>query len=91
LVNLRRHDADQRSGLVIGTAPLEHDETHVGRCRGGVDPDHLGGGKRELYEETSVRSVEKLGEVPDWRSTIYRIVAGRIRLSRTAAKWFAVR
>jgi len=35
--------------------------------QGGVDPgeDTFAAAKRELYEETSVRSVEKLGEVPD--------------------------
>ena len=46
---------------------IEHvDETHVWQMpQGGVDPgeDTWEAAKRELYEETSVRSVEKLGEV----------------------------
>ena len=46
---------------------IEHvDESHVWQMpQGGVDPgeDTWEAAKRELYEETSVRSVEKLGEV----------------------------
>ena len=48
--------------------------------QGGVDPgeDTWEAAKRELYEETSVRSVEKLGEVADWLIyDIPRTVAGR--------------
>jgi putative (di)nucleoside polyphosphate hydrolase len=49
---------------------IEHvDESHVWQMpQGGVDPgeDTWAAAKRELYEETSVRSVEKLGEVADW-------------------------
>ena len=61
---------------------IEHvDETHVWQMpQGGVDPgeDTWEAAKRELYEETSVRSVEKLGEVPDWLIyDIPRTVAGR--------------
>src|ERR1700720_4638685 len=56
---------------------IEHvDETHVWQMpQGGVDPgeDTWAAAKRELYEETSVRSVEKLGEVADW--LIYDIPA----------------
>ena len=73
---------------------IEHvDETHVWQMpQGGVDPgeDTWAAAKRELYEETSVRSVEKLGEVPDW--LIYDIPAHRCRphlegpLSRPAAE-----
>ena len=60
---------------------IEHvDETHVWQMpQGGVDPgeDTWAAAKRELYEETSVRSVEKLGEVPDWLIyDIPRTVAG---------------
>src|SRR5258708_20561383 len=48
---------------------IEHvDETHVWQMpQGGVDPgeDTWAAAKRELYEETSVRSVEKLGEIAD--------------------------
>ena len=46
---------------------IEHvDDSHVWQMpQGGVDPgeDTWAAAKRELYEETSVRSVEKLGEV----------------------------
>src|SRR5258706_12897990 len=49
---------------------IEHvDESHVWQMpQGGVDPgeDTWEAAKRELYEETSVRSVEKLGEVAEW-------------------------
>ena len=73
---------------------IEHvDETHVWQMpQGGVDPgeDTWEAAKRELYEETSVRSVEKLGEVPDWLIyDIPRTVAGRDLegpLSRAAAE-----
>src|SRR4026207_653568 len=61
---------------------IEHvDETHVWQMpQGGVDPGEgtWAAAKRDLYEETSVRSVEKLGEVPDWLIyDIPRTVAGR--------------
>lgn len=61
---------------------IEHvDDTHVWQMpQGGVDPgeDTWEAAKRELYEETSVRSVERLGEVPDWLIyDIPRTVAGR--------------
>ena len=99
---MRRHDADQRAGLVfIGrrAGGIEHvDETHVWQMpQGGVDPgeDTWAAAKRELYEETSVRSVEKLGEVSDWLIyDIPRTVAGRAwkgRYRGQRQKWFAVR
>src|SRR6266700_2200084 len=61
---------------------IEHvDETHVWQMpQGGVDPgeDTWEAARRELYEETSVRSVEKIGEVGDWLIyDIPRTVAGR--------------
>ena len=65
--------------------------------QGGVDPgeDTWEAAKRELYEETSVRSVEKLGEVADWLIyDIPRTVAGRTwkgRYRGQRQKWFAVR
>lgn len=78
---------------------IEHvDETHVWQMpQGGVDPgeDTWEAAKRELYEETSVKSVEKLGEVPDWLIyDIPRTVAGRAwkgRYRGQRQKWFAVR
>ena len=73
---------------------IEHvDESHVWQMpQGGVDPgeDTWEAAKRELYEETSVRSVEKLGEVADWLIyDIPRTVAGTHLegpLSRSAAE-----
>ena len=72
--------------------------THVWQMpQGGVDPgeDTWDAAKRELYEETSVRSVEKLGEVPDWLIyDIPRTVAGRAwkgRYRGQRQKWYAVR
>ena len=65
--------------------------------QGGVDPgeDTWEAAKRELYEETSVRSVEKLGEIPEWLIyDIPRTVAGRTwkgRYRGQRQKWYAVR
>ena len=69
-----------------------------GRCRRAASiPARTPGRrrKRELYEETSVRSVEKLGEIADWLIyDIPRTVAGRTwkgRYRGQRQKWFAVR
>ena len=74
-----------KDGLVfIGrrAGGIEHvDESHIWQMpQGGVDPgeDTWEAAKRELYEETNVRSVEKLGEVADWLIyDIPRTIAGR--------------
>ena len=76
---------------------VEHvDDMHVWQMpQGGVDPgeDTWEAAKRELYEETSVRSVEKLAEVADWLVyDIPRTVAGRAwkgRYRGQRQKWFA--
>ena len=80
------------------SGPEHIDAVHVWQMpQGGVDPgeDTWAAAKRELYEETSVRSVEKLGEVPDWLTyDIPRTVAGRTwkgRYRGQRQKWFAVR
>ena len=78
---------------------IEHvDDAHVWQMpQGGVDPgeDTWEAAKRELYEETSVRSVEKLGEIADWLIyDIPRTVAGRAwkgRYRGQRQKWFAMR
>jgi putative (di)nucleoside polyphosphate hydrolase len=78
---------------------IEHaNEQHVWQMpQGGVDPgeDTWAAAKRELMEETNVRSVEKLAEVPDWLTyDIPRTVAGRAwkgRYRGQRQKWFAVR
>jgi putative (di)nucleoside polyphosphate hydrolase len=61
--------------------PEHVDQTHVWQMpQGGVDSgeDTWAAAKRELYEETNARSVEKLGEVSDWLTyDIPRTVAGR--------------
>ena len=91
-----------KDGLVfIGrrASGIEHvDDSHVWQMpQGGVDPgeDTWTAAKRELYEETSVRSVEKLGEVADWLIyDIPRTVAGRAwkgRYRGQRQKWFAMR
>ena len=91
-----------RDGLVfIGrrAGGVEHvDDHHVWQMpQGGVDPgeDTWNAAKRELYEETSVRSIEKLGEVADWLIyDIPRTVAGRAwkgRYRGQRQKWFAAR
>jgi putative (di)nucleoside polyphosphate hydrolase len=91
-----------RAGLVfIGrrAGGIEHvDDTHVWQMpQGGVDPgeDTWAAARRELYEETNVRSVERLREVPDWLIyDIPRTVAGRAwkgRYRGQRQKWFAVR
>src|SRR6202045_225557 len=74
------------------------DESHVCQMpQGGVDPgeDTWAAAKRELYEETNVRSVEKLAEVADWLFyDIPRTIAGRAwkgRYRGQRQKWYAVR
>ena len=65
--------------------------------QGGIDAgeDTFQAAKRELYEETSIKSVEKLGEVSDWLIyDIPRTVAGRAwkgRYRGQRQKWFALR
>ena len=91
-----------KDGLVfIGrrAGGIEHvDDTHVWQMpQGGVDPgeDTWAAAKRELMEETNVRSVEKLGEVPDWLTyDIPRTIAGRAwkgRYRGQRQKWYAMR
>jgi putative (di)nucleoside polyphosphate hydrolase len=91
-----------RDGLVfIGRrsgGPEHTDATHVWQMpQGGVDPDEdpWRAALRELYEETNVRSVERLGETRDWltydipREIIGQAWKGKYRGQRQ--KWYAVR
>ena len=78
--------------------PEHVDATHVWQMpQGGVDPgeDTWEAAKRELFEETSVRSVEKIGEVSDWLIyDIPRTVAGRAwkgRYRGQRQKWYAMK
>lgn len=65
--------------------------------QGGVDDgeDTWAAATRELYEETSARSVEKLGEITEWLTyDIPRTVAGRTwkgRFRGQRQKWYAMR
>ncbi|HTK13036.1 MAG TPA: RNA pyrophosphohydrolase [Xanthobacteraceae bacterium] len=78
---------------------LEHiDETHVWQMpQGGIDPDEdpYQAALRELYEETNIRAVEKLGEIGDWLTyDIPKAIAGHAwkgRYRGQTQKWFALR
>ncbi|RAH99802.1 RNA pyrophosphohydrolase [Acuticoccus sediminis] len=63
--------------------------------QGGIDPgeDPLDAARRELYEETSVRSIEPLGEVDGWlHYDLPKDVASwRGRFKGQAQRWFAFR
>lgn len=91
-----------RAGLVfVGRRKggVEHvDDTHVWQMpQGGIDEgeDPYAGALRELYEETSIRSVEKLGEIAEWiaydipRDIVAEAWGGKYRGQKQ--KWFALR
>lgn len=91
---------NERGLVFIGRrAGIERvDDQHVWQMpQGGVDPgeDTWFAAKRELYEETSVRSIEKLAEISDWLIyDIPRTVAGRAwkgRYRGQRQKWYAMR
>ena len=90
------------AGLVFigrrSEGPEHIDETHVWQMpQGGIDPDEdpWPAALRELYEETSIRSVEHLGEIGDWLSyDIPREIVGRAwggRYRGQTQKWYALR
>ncbi len=91
-----------RAGLVfVGRrrgGPEHVDATHVWQMpQGGIDEDEdpYAGALRELYEETSIRSVEKLDEIADWlaydipRNIVGEAWKGRYRGQKQ--KWYALR
>jgi putative (di)nucleoside polyphosphate hydrolase len=91
-----------RDGLVFigrrASGPEHIDETHVWQMpQGGIDEneDPYRAALRELYEETNIRSVEKLGEITDWlaydipRDIIGEAWGGKYRGQKQ--KWFALR
>ena len=91
-----------RKGLVfIGrrTDGPEHiDRTHVWQMpQGGIDAgeDPWPAGLRELYEETNIRSVERLGEIADWLSyDLPRDIVGQAwggKYRGQTQKWYALR
>ncbi len=78
--------------------PEHVDATHAWQMpQGGVDPgeDPWPAALRELREETSIHSVDKLGEVADWLSyDIPRAIVGQAwkgKYRGQTQKWFAVR
>lgn len=91
-----------RAGLVFigrrSEGPEQIDETHVWQMpQGGIDPneDPWPAALRELYEETSIRSVERLGELGEWLSyDIPRDIVGRAwggKYRGQTQKWYALR
>ncbi|MDP2411993.1 MAG: RNA pyrophosphohydrolase [Pseudolabrys sp.] len=91
-----------RAGLVFvgrrSSGPEHIDATHVWQMpQGGIDEneDPYQAALRELYEETSIRSVEKLGEVAGWLSyDIPRDIAGDAwqgRYRGQKQRWYALR
>jgi putative (di)nucleoside polyphosphate hydrolase len=78
--------------------PEHVDATHVWQMpQGGVDPgeDTYKAALRELYEETNIRSVEKLGEIPEWLTyDIPREIVGQAwngKYRGQTQKWYALR
>jgi putative (di)nucleoside polyphosphate hydrolase len=78
--------------------PEHVDETHVWQMpQGGIDEgeDAYPAALRELYEETSIKSVEKIGEIKDWliydipRDIVGQAWKGKYRGQKQ--KWFALR
>jgi putative (di)nucleoside polyphosphate hydrolase len=91
-----------RDGLVfIGRrngGPEHTDDTHVWQMpQGGIDEgeEPYPAALRELYEETNIRSVEKLGEIAEWltydipREIVGQAWGGKYRGQKQ--KWFALR
>jgi putative (di)nucleoside polyphosphate hydrolase len=78
--------------------PEHSDATHVWQMpQGGIDAgeDPWPAALRELHEETSIRSVERLGEIADWLTyDIPREIAGRAwngKYRGQTQKWYALR
>lgn len=78
--------------------PEHVDEIHVWQMpQGGIDEgeDAYPAALRELYEETSIKSVEKIGEIKDWliydipRDIVGQAWKGKYRGQKQ--KWFALR
>lgn len=94
--------AFNRAGLVFvgrrAGGPEHVDRTHVWQMpQGGIDDgeDPYQAALRELYEETNIRSVEKLGEIAEWltydipRDIIGEAWGGKYRGQKQ--KWYALR
>lgn len=82
----------RRAGVESGHAPEAWQLP-----QGGIDPGEspLAAAKRELYEETSIRSVALMGEAPDWLCyDLPAPLAGKAwrgRYRGQTQKWFAFR
>ena len=80
------------------TGPEHIDAVHVWQMpQGGIDEDEdpYKAALRELYEETSIRSVDKLGEIAGWLSyDIPRDIVGQAwsgKYRGQKQKWYALR
>jgi putative (di)nucleoside polyphosphate hydrolase len=80
------------------SGPEHVDATHVWQMpQGGVDlgEDPWPAALRELYEETNIRSVARLGEIPEWLAyDIPRDIVGQAwggKYRGQTQKWYAVR
>jgi putative (di)nucleoside polyphosphate hydrolase len=78
--------------------PEHVDATHAWQMpQGGVDQgeDTYQAALRELHEETSIRSVKKIAEIPEWLSyDIPRSIVGRAwkgKYRGQTQKWYALR
>ena len=91
-----------RDGLVFvgrrASGPEHIDATHVWQMpQGGIDDgeDPYKAALRELYEETNIRSVEKLGEIVDWLAyDIPQDIMGEAwggKYRGQTQKWYALR
>jgi putative (di)nucleoside polyphosphate hydrolase len=91
-----------RAGLVFigrrSSGPEHIDETHVWQMpQGGIDEgeEPYPAAQRELYEETNIRSAEKLGEIADWLTyDIPRDIVGQAwngKYRGQKQKWYALR
>ena len=91
-----------RDGLVFigrrSSGPEHIDATHVWQMpQGGIDDneDSYKAALRELYEETNIRSVQKLGEIGEWltydipRAIVGEAWGGKYRGQKQ--KWYALR
>ena len=91
-----------RAGLAFigrrSSGPEHIDATHVWQMpQGGIDrgEDPYNGALRELYEETNISSVEKLGEIAEWlvydlpREIVGQAWKGKFRGQKQ--KWYALR
>jgi putative (di)nucleoside polyphosphate hydrolase len=89
-------------GLVFvgrrSSGPEHIDATHVWQMpQGGIDPDEdpYKAALRELYEETNIKSVAKLGEIAEWLAyDIPREIVGEAwggKYRGQTQKWYALR